>query len=125
MVKNKRKLIEKLYTGVCSIYQYEEVKGPYSSTHKETLVYDRLPCRISFSVRQSSYTGVRGSEEKELANRSKQLIKLFISPDYNILPGSKIVVEQNGRKTVYKNSSQPAVFSDHQEILMDVYDKWI
>lgn len=122
---NHRKAAEKLYTGTCSIYEYHKVfnEDGCSYTHKEVLVYEGLPCRISFSTRQS-YTGLKGVEEGELGNKSKHFIKLFLSPDIDVLPGSKIVINQNGREFVYKNSTNPAVFESHQEILLGVFDKW-
>ncbi len=120
-----RDIIEGLYTGVCNIYEYHKVfnEDGCNYTHEEVLVYEGLPCRISFSTRQS-YTGLRGIEEKELVNKDKSYVKLFLSPDVVVTPGSKIVVEQNGREFVYKNSSNAAVFQGHQEILLDVFDKW-
>lgn len=120
-----RKAVEKLYSGVCNVYEYKRIFDEENSTytHKEVLVYKDLPCRISFSTRQS-YTGLRTSEEEELGNKSKHWVKLFVSPDIEIKPGSKIVVKQNGREDVYKNTGIPAVFRGHQEILMAAWDKW-
>lgn len=120
-----RGAVESLYIGACSVYEYKRFydEKSHSYKHKEVLVYKDLPCRLSFSTRQS-YTGLRTSEEKELGNRSKHWVKLFMAPELQIKPGSKIVVTQNGRQTVYKNSGITSVFKTHQEIIVETWDKW-
>ena len=53
-----------------------------------------------------------------------QIVKLIISPDVNINPGSKIIVTNNGKITEYKNSGVPATYSNHQEIMLELFDGW-
>ena len=52
---------------------------------------------------------------------NRQTVKLFISPNVMIKPGSKVVVGRNA----YKASGVPAVYTDtHQEIMLDMFDRW-
>ena len=51
-------------------------------------------------------------------------VKLFIAPEINVMPGSKIVVTQKGRTTEYKNSGEPAIFDTHQEIMLVKFKGW-
>lgn len=120
-----RSVVEKLYTGVCFVYAYEKIydEQGHCYSYKEVLAYKDIPCRLSFSTRQS-YTGMRNCEEKELGNKTRHWVKLFITPDIEIKPGSKICVTQNGRQNVYKNSGVAAVFKTHQEIILQAWDKW-
>ena len=52
-----------------------------------------------------------------------QTIKLFISPLVNVPAGSKITVTQNNQIQVYKASGQPAVYTNHQEIELELFDE--
>ena len=118
--------IEKLYRGRCDIYEYEAKKRENgSSEQREKLVAEGQPCRLSFTTRLS-YSGLKSSlsREKVLANSPVQQIKLFLSPDIRIKPGCKIVVTQNGVTQAYKNSGAAAVYRDHQEIVLERFEKW-
>jgi len=51
-----------------------------------------------------------------------QTITLFIRPDLPIKEGSIIEVTQHNVTTKYKRSSKPAVHSQHQEVLLELYE---
>jgi hypothetical protein len=53
-----------------------------------------------------------------------QTIKLFIRSDLDIKPGSLIEVTQNNVTTKYKRASQSAVYSNHQEITLELYEDY-
>ena len=53
-----------------------------------------------------------------------QTTTLFISPDVVIEPGSKIVVTQNGKTVAYKQSGEPALYNTHQEIILELFERW-
>ncbi|WP_101772333.1 hypothetical protein [Peptostreptococcus faecalis] len=109
-----RKAVELLYDGRCDIYEYIPVKDPVTKKTKDEEVqsFSQIPCRLSYS--QSPIT-----IQKEAGN-IEQKIKLFISPNIKIKPNSKIVVTQNGVTREYKNASVSAVFSNHQEIELEL-----
>lgn len=117
-VVKARKAIESTYSGTCTITEYQEyVKENRSTGHREVVVKDNLPCRLSFSSSQAAGQG-------ETASSLNQNIKLFLSPDVVINPGSKITVTQNGVATEYKNSGVPAVYPTHQEIILELFRRW-
>lgn len=121
-----RKYIEGMYKGLCDIYEYLPYTRENGSTElRETLVAEGQPCRLSFTTRLS-YSGLKSSLSREnvLAAAPVQQIKLFLSPDISIKPGSKITVTQNGITQAYKNSGAPAVYKDHQEIVLERFEKW-
>lgn len=117
-LKKAKKHIESLYTGTCTIYEYKPVKDPDTkrTTSKEVVVIENQPCRVSYKNIQTSGEG----------NMSKlsQIIKLFISSECSIKPGSKIVITQNNTTTEYKNTGEPAIYSNHQEIVLELFKGW-
>lgn len=114
--KAARKAQEQLYDGVCTVTEYRKVKDEKTklSGMEDVVVLEGQPCRISFSK-------VSPVVQSESAANAVQTIKLFISPDVIIQPGSKITATQNGVTTVYKSSGVPAVYATHQEIMLELY----
>ncbi|WP_207725993.1 hypothetical protein [Clostridium facile] len=112
------KAIESLYCGTCSVYQKEKQKRPdHSTSFVEKLVLENQPCRLSFS--SSPANGLDGN-----VRSVSQSIKLFLSPNTTIAPGSKIVVTQHGKTIAYKSSGIPSVYRSHQEINLELFQGW-
>lgn len=114
-MQQAKKAIEGLYNGRCNIYEYRPFKDPITkrTVNKEVCVIENQPCRLSSkSVPQTS--------EGNISIVSK-VITLFISSEININPGSKIVVTQNNVTDEYKNSSKPSMYSNHQEITLELF----
>lgn len=84
---------------------------------KEVVALEGQPCRISFSK-------ISQVVQNEVAASTTQGIKLFLSPDVIIQPGSKITVTQNGVTTDYISSGVPAVYATHQEIMLELFERW-
>lgn len=114
--------IENLYDGICDIIEYSYSTDPVSkiSAKTENTVFSNLPCRVSFQHNNNSRLNITVSGNTSAV--VKQYIKLFISPDICIKPGSKIIVTQNGVTNAYKNSGQPSVYFTHQEIMLELFD---
>lgn len=113
-----RKAIESRYKGICTVYEYKNVKDEVTkiTSKKEVAVLENQPCKLSFeSLNPTTTDGV--------AVQSMGA-KLFISPEVNIKAGSKVVVTQNGITTEFSNSGIPAIYSNHQEIMLTVFDKY-
>ena len=108
-----RKAMEDIYfTEKCDVSVRDEQTKITRTV--EVKVLENQPCKVSFeslnTVGQTSTGAI-----------SKQSVKLFISPDIKISPGSKIVIGSNA----YKASGVPAVYTDtHQEIMLDIFDRW-
>lgn len=114
MVKNPLSI---LWTGRCTIYEYQNVTDPetYQTTQKEVPVLIGEPCRLSYNHEQAT-------DIKSGAAIVSQSITLFIRPDLVIKPGSVIEITQNGITEKYKGSGKPAVYTNHQQIILQLYE---
>lgn len=119
MVSAKRKAIESLYKGVCTIYEYQSLKDPVTkiTNEQEVPVLENQPCRLSVE-------SVSTVNQSDTAGAVTQTIKLFIAPELTVKPGSKIFITQNGRSTAYRDSGEPAIYSSHQEIMLVLFKGW-
>jgi len=116
---NRRKAIESLYTGICTITEYQEVRDETTkkTKHEPVDVLINQPCKLSFSKIANAHQG-------EIASAVTQTVKLFIAPEIVIKPGSKITVTQNGVTTEYQSSGEPARYSSHQEVMLELFKGW-
>jgi hypothetical protein len=111
--------IEKLYNGRCDIIENIEVKDPITkiTKHQESVIITNQPCKLSFQR-------ISAVNQSEVAASVGVSVKLFISPDITIHSGSKITVTQNGRSKEYQSSGEPAVYTSHQEIMLELFQGW-
>ena len=116
-----RNVIEGTYDGICDVLTYGAVTDPetHITSKGETTIYEALPCRISFKN-----NNLNDSRPTETASQAVQVIKLFTFPEAVIPKGSKIVVTQCGRTQAYKSSGEPMMYDTHQEIILNIFDKW-
>lgn len=114
-----RKAIESMYKGLCTVKTWESVKNPITkiTTQKEVIKFENQPCRLSHEKQTTSSKTVGPAV-------ISQTIKLFIAPELDIPAGSKITVTQNGKTTDYERSGEPAVFTNHQEITLDLFKEY-
>ena len=112
-LEKAKKAIQSLWTGVCNIFGFKDVEDKYGATiHTEVTLFENLPCRLSFkNISQTSQT--------ESFAVSSQVVKLFITPEVYVPPGSVIEVTQNGITRKYKHSGISAVYTNHQELILD------
>lgn len=110
-----RAAIERLYKGTCRITNKQKVVDPITkrTTDKDVLFCDNEPCRLS-------YESIQSADYDHVTSEIKQQIKLFMRPEVMVVAGAKVVVTQNGRTVTYKAAGQPAVYSNHQEILLEL-----
>lgn len=106
-----------LWTGRCTIYEYEDKVDPitFQTTQREVPVLVDEPCRLSYNHEQA--TNIQSG-----AAVVSQSITLFIRPDLVINPGSVIEITQNNVTERYKGSGQPAVYTNHQQIILQLYE---
>lgn len=113
-----RKAIESTYTGKCTIVENQKVKKENKSTgFKEKEVLTDQPCKLSFEQVTSNNAG-------ENAALVVQTAKVFLAPEIQVRPGSKLIITQNGVTVSYKNSGEPATYSSHQEIVLELFKGW-
>lgn len=120
MVKDAvRAAVEALYKGICDVTEREDVtdEQTHQTAEREVAVLEGEPCRLSFE-------GIVTTDSVYGAPAKKVSVKLMIAPELDIKPGSKIAVTQDGRTEAYKRSGIPAVYSSHQEIMLEPFDGW-
>ncbi len=114
-----RAAVETMYTGLCSVTEMQSVKNPTTGivTQTPVVTLTNQPCKMTH----------KSAETTTVANGVAvfaQSIKLLISPDIEIKPGSKITITQNGRTADFKRSGIPSVYESHQEISLIIFDKY-
>lgn len=107
---NHRKILERTYIASAKVYGYEKIKVNGITKPNEVLLIDNLKCKLDYET-------ITGTEQDNLGRVYQQVI-LFCDPDVNIPANSKIEVTQLGRTEVYKNSGKPAIYTNHQEIIL-------
>ena len=85
---------------------------------EEALVQEEVPCHLS-------YSSAAPSAGSGTVTTVSQTIKLFLAPEIEILPGSRIEVIQQGRTESYSQSGKAAVYSSHQEIQMELWKGYV
>lgn len=118
--KAVKKAIESTYSGVCTILERRDVrdeKTKITRKNEEVPVIENQPCKLSFEK-------LNAVVQSETAAKLTQGTKLFIAPEIKIKPGSKIIVEQNGTKTEYSASGEPAVYPSHNEYILELFREW-
>ena len=117
MVKT-RKAIESLYTDVCTITEHKKIKKENLSTgFQDVVVLENQPCRVSFKT-------VNSASQGDVAATIVQIVKVFLAPEIQVKPGSKITITRNNVVTEYKCSGQPALYDTHQEVVLELFKGW-
>lgn len=113
-----KSITESLYDCKCSIIEYTHTTDENTgiTSLKDVMAYKDVPCRISFE-------SFPISGQTENINNITQKIKLFISPDIEIKPGSRIEINKNGEVKFYSMSGISAKYISHQEIFLENYKK--
>ncbi|KPI56319.1 hypothetical protein IM33_05105 [Clostridioides difficile] len=111
MVSKTRKAIEMLYRDKCTIVEYQPIKDPVTkrTNNKEVIVLENQPSKLS-------YKNITSTTDGKVA-KIEQTIKLFISPDIEIKAGSKLIINDKE----YVRSGESAIYSNHQEIILELF----
>lgn len=111
--------IKKLWDGLCDVFVQEADtdKASGRTVQKEVIKLQKEPCRVS-------YSSISATSPQSEAAAVRQVIKLFISKDVDIPEGSKIVVTQEGRTETYRRTGKSAVYSVHQEIMLELFKEY-
>lgn len=124
MVNAHRRAIERMWRDRCSVFIQVEQTDPDTNLtdFQETPLLENQPCKLSFEKLTST-------DENHVATVS-QGVKLFLSPDVVIPPGCKIIVQRFNRQTepvrefTFSQSGEAGVFTDHQEIILTMWEGW-
>ena len=118
MVK-ARKAIESLYDGKCTITEHQKIKRENKSTgFQDVVVLEDIPCRLSFKTINNT------NQTDTAASAVVQITKVFLAPEIQVKPGSKLTITQNDVTTEYKSSGEPALYETHQEIILELFKGW-
>lgn len=114
-----RKALESTYEGECTIIEYRDVKDEVTKLSREekAVVLQGQPCKLSFEKLASA-------SRTETAAAVSQGVKLFLAPEIRVNSGSRITVTQNGVTNEYCASGEPAVYNTHQEIILELAERW-
>ena len=113
-----RKAIESLYDGKCTITEHQKVKKENKSTgFQDVVVHEDVACRLSFK-------SINNTNQTDAASAVVQITKVFLAPEIQVKPGSKLTITQNDVTTEYKSSGEPAFYSTHQEIVLELFKGW-
>ncbi|MBQ7525306.1 MAG: hypothetical protein IJT09_02640 [Abditibacteriota bacterium] len=104
--------LDLLWTDTCTVYTTVSVFGENKRhTLQEVPLLSAVPCRISFSSQPVTTDGV--------AAVSTQNVKLFLSNEVIVPPGSRVEVTRNGITETYNSSGKACFYSTHQEIELE------
>ena len=119
MPKGYKEAIQSLWDGRATITVREGVLDERTGRTEpvERVTASELPCRVSFAT-------VKSTEPDEEAARVAQTVTLYIDPSVVIPEGSKITVTQNQVTTDYERSGKAAVYTDHQEVPLELWEGW-
>lgn len=114
-----RKAIEATYFGTLTVMEMQKVKDEQSklTKMKPVVTLENQPCKLSYET-------LKEAGQPEPASAVTQITKLFVSPDVEIKAGSKITVMQDGVSMDYTHSGMPAVYPTHQEIILELFERW-
>ena len=128
---NTKPILEQLWTGKCTVWNYADTFDEDTKQTTQRLVevegMSDIPCRLS-------YKQVADVTSKLEAPVVQLIIKLFLPKTYTVdgvektllIPaGSVITVDQNGRTEWYERSGHPAWYSNHQEIILNVKEEYV
>ncbi len=108
-----------LWLDRCTVYVYSKISDSDTkrTEFQETVLFDGEPCKLSFE--NLSPTGESG----HVATKA-QSVKLFLDNSVLIPAGSKVVVSRGSNTYTYKSSGEPGVFSQHQEVNLELFRGW-
>ena len=113
-----RAAIQSLYDGKCTVTVRQEYEKDNGATgFQEVILFENEPCRLSFN-------SITSTNEEEAVATMSQVTELFISPEVDIPSGSKITVTQNGETVEYSKSGVRAKYETHQQIILQLWDRW-
>jgi hypothetical protein len=114
-----RKAIELTYDCTCNVLEHQKyLKENKSTGFEDVQVLENQKCKLSFE-------SITNNNQDDVKANVIQSTKLFISPEITIKPGSKIdVTDVMGNTTSYKSSGKPAIYQTHQEIVLELFERW-
>ena len=115
-----RKVIELMYEDSFTVTEYVREKNEKTKLmdSKEVTVLENQPCKLS-------YEKITQASQGDTAASIAQVAKIFLAPEIEIKAGSRLTVTTKaGTVQNYKQSGTPAIYPTHQEIVLEVFERW-
>lgn len=114
-----RRAQESQYSGMMTVTERHKARDERTklTTQDDVVVLEDQPCKLSFET-------LKSAQQTEAAASITQAIKLFLAPEIVVKPGSKVTVTQDGFTADYRCSGVPAVYPTHQEIMLELFERW-
>ncbi|MGE6602596.1 hypothetical protein ACQKEY_12800 [Lysinibacillus fusiformis] len=119
MVSARRKALEMLWRGNCTVKAWQDAEDPVTHITKsqEVTLYENLKCKLS----HKALTSAPSSGGPAII---AEQIKLSLGNEYKIPAGCKIIVTQDEVAEQYTRSGKPGIFMDHQEIVLELFKEY-
>lgn len=117
--KDYASAIRSLWCDRCTVRVMENIttQGSAFTTQSQTVLFADEPCRLSFK-------SVQVTTETDHAARTVQSTVLILDKSRSIPPGAEITVTHEGVTSTYRRSGVAAVYSEHQEVPLELKGAW-
>lgn len=107
-----------LMNGACDVKEYQSVTNEQThvTTHTMVTIYTNQPCRLTYKTNPATE---EGEAPKVLLG-----VRLFLPVALSIKAGCIFVVTQAGKTRTFKAASEPAVYTNHQEVAVESADDY-
>lgn len=112
-----QKAVKSIWKDKLTVIEHQKVKkGNGATGFADVVVLENEPCKLSFQR--------VGAVDQQKAAKLVQSVSLICDKALEIKPGSKLIVLHEGNETAYTQSGKPAVYSVHQEIPVELFERW-
>lgn len=110
--------LEILWTDTCTVFARQKETDPDTrlTDFTDAVLLQDQPCKLSFEGLAAA-----GGDNTAAVTQS---VKLFLSPDVIVPPGSRVVVTRGERTFSFCSSGIPGVFHRHQEVTLESETRW-
>ncbi len=117
MVEKMKKALEPFYTHRCTVYEKEPLFIDGKTTFSEKEKYVMIPCKLS--VKAYLFGENAGSEKNNTLKITKK-VKIFMPPQYEIKPGSRLEIYDGERCSMYARSGEMSFYASHNEVMAEI-----
>lgn len=124
MVIKSLSALKSMWSDRCSVY----VKSKHfnektkRTEFTEQCVMSDVPCRLCYKMYTSKlFSSTKGNDDADTVD---QKVVLFIGKDADIPSGSKIAVTRGDTVCMYAQSGRPAIYSNHKEIALKLFNEY-
>lgn len=118
ILRRARDPIFRMMIGTCDVHEYQSVTDPKTHITKQVLVqlYSGQPCKLSYSKNPVT---AEGDSPGALLS-----VRLLLPSDLVIRAGCVFTVTQAGKTRTFKAASEPAVYTNHQEVDLESAEEY-